>query len=35
MADNQVQLINNLALKIIPKTRKCLLKQQEIACQKD
>jgi hypothetical protein len=32
MADNQVQLFNNLALKILPKTRECLLKQQKITC---
>lgn len=35
MADNQVTISNNLARKIIPKTRKCLPQQQEAARQKD
>ncbi len=35
MADDQVHKFNNLALKIIPKTRKCVLKQQKITCKKD
>ena len=35
MADNQVNLFVILARKIIPKTRKCVLKQQETTCQKD
>lgn len=35
MADNQVRIAYNSALKIIPKTRKCVLEQQEIVGKKD
>ncbi len=35
MADNQVLTTYNLAWKILPKTRKCVLEQQEIVGKKD
>lgn len=35
MADNQVQQTNNLALKIFPKTGKCVPEQQKTARQED